>query len=124
MDLTVLDFTSRPSLLTHQNVLQFPFFLSLCMIMQRLNLCSYLPIKLSGYHSSYTDHHQGRGKPQGQQPSSLIFMSTLYNLSQELSHSQLTSDHQPVCMCPCIFLGINPRVTLTMPFVFIARQLL
>ena len=31
---------------------------------------------------------------------------------------QLTSDHQPVCMCHCIVLGINPRVT----FVFIARQ--
>ena len=25
---------------------------------------------------------------------------------------QLTSDHWPVCMCHCIFLGINPCVTL------------
>ena len=35
---------------------------------------------LLGY-LAYTDHHQGRGHPQGQQPSSLIFMSPLYNVS-------------------------------------------
>ena len=35
---------------------------------------------LSGY-LAYTDHHQGRGHPQGRQPSSLIFMSLLYKVS-------------------------------------------
>ena len=26
-------------------------------------------------------------------------------------HHQLTSDHRPACMCHCIFIGINPRVS-------------
>ena len=30
-----------------------------------------------------------------------------------LCTTQLTSDHWPVCMCHCIFLGINPCVTLS-----------
>ena len=35
---------------------------------------------LLGY-LTYTNHHQGRGHPQGQQPISLIFISHLYNVS-------------------------------------------
>ena len=27
------------------------------------------------------------------------------------SHQQLTSDHEPACMCHCIFFRINPRVS-------------
>ena len=27
------------------------------------------------------------------------------------SRQQLTSDHEPACMCHCIFFGINPRVS-------------
>ena len=39
-------------------------------------------------------------------------MSPLYNVSYALRATQLTSDHGPVCMCHCIFFGINPHVTL------------
>ena len=34
----------------------------------------------------------------------LIFMSTLYKVSQEPSRQQLTNDHQPVCMSRVSFL--------------------
>ena len=40
-----------------------------------------LSVSSVGVSRGYTDHHQGRGYPQGRQPMSLIFMSTLYNAS-------------------------------------------
>ena len=41
------------------------------------------------------------------------------------SRQQLTNDHEPACMCHCIFFGINPHVYVylnTMPLIIIARQ--
>ena len=39
-------------------------------------------------------------------------MSTLYNASKRLPARQLTNDHEPACMCHCIFFGINPRASV------------
>ena len=63
--------------------------------------------------------------PYGQQPHSLIFMSTLYKATCCLSRQQLTSDHEPACMCHLYRLRIKTHVlTFTMPCIdcFIAQQ--
>ena len=48
--------------------------------------------------------------PYGRQPHSLIFMSTLYKASSRLPAKQLTSDHEPACMCHLYRLRINTHV--------------
>ena len=60
--------------------------------------------------------------PYGRQPHSLIFMSTLYKATCCLPARQLTSDHEPACMCHLYRLRIKTHVlTFTMPY-FIARH--
>ena len=62
----------------------------------------------------------------GRQPHSLIFMSTLYKAMSCLPVGELTSDHEPACLCHLYRPRIKTHVSLhTMPcFIdsFIARQ--
>ena len=60
--------------------------------------------------------------PYGRQPHSLIFMSTLYKATCCLPAQQLTSDHEPACMCHLYHLRINTHVlTMRLSAIWMAR---
>ena len=93
----------RMTVLIHEYI-----FLNLCLHVTSPSLGS---SKLSGY-LAYTDPYQGQGHSSRPAAVLINIHEPLIQCLVSASCHQLTSDHRPVCMCHCIFLGINSRVTL------------
>ena len=77
------------------------------------NSCVKLQGNLSSFTPGITRIHRLPSRPShpyGRQPHSLIFMSILYKASSRLPTKQLTSDHEPACMCHLYRLRINTHV--------------
>ena len=70
--------------------------------------------------------HRSPSRPShsyGRQPHSLIFMSTLYKATVLPSRHQLTSDHEPACMCHLYRPRIKTHVLNPTPCTLLSRDM-